>query len=112
MLGQGADGADLFGLEADRFLFDRSFDSNYTWSRVTDETATDDWGRSLDRDGTPGGANRVLLDPIGSSLALDVFPQVSPHDGPNATLAPQYKPAVTYGRYKPPREQQSLDQCW
>lgn len=72
---------DLFGLEADRFVYDLAFDSNYTWSRVTSATGPGDWGRSLEKDGTPGQANQVLLEPTGSSLELEIIPQVFSPDG-------------------------------
>ncbi len=72
---------DSFGIEADRFVFKSSYDSNYTWCRGEEPGTTNLWGRSLDIGGSPAEKNSLLFAPSGSGLSVVIDPQVFSPDG-------------------------------
>jgi hypothetical protein len=73
---------DAFDIQADRFYYDRTYDSNYTWARSESPEFDGRWGRSEDVGGTPGAANSVRFMPEGSrTLSVEVTPRIISPDG-------------------------------
>lgn len=72
---------DSFGIEADRFEYTRTFDSNFTWSRGEDIGRENDWGRSENVAGSPGERNAVLYEMTGSHVTVTIEPNVFSPDG-------------------------------
>ncbi len=69
---------DLYGLQADRFYYDDNANDGRTWSI----TPTGGWSRSENEGGTPGEANRVRVDPEGSSsISIKIAPRIFSPDG-------------------------------
>lgn len=69
---------DRFGIEADRFVYDHTFDNHFTWARSEE---TEAWGRSANAFGTPGEYNEVFLMPTSSDLLVDIVPKHITPDG-------------------------------
>ena len=73
---------DVFNIEADKFYYAKTFDSNYTWAKSEAPETEGEWGRSDDAGGTPGEANRVRLTPEGSrTLTIEIDPRIISPDG-------------------------------
>ncbi len=72
---------DSFGIEVDRFEYEKTFEDNYTWSRGEDIGRENDWGRSENMGGSPGKPNSVLYEPAGSDVAVMIEPNVFSPDG-------------------------------
>jgi len=73
---------DAFGIQADRFYYERTYDSNYTWARSESPENDGRWGRSENIGGTPGEANTVRFTPEGSrTLTVEVMPRIISPDG-------------------------------
>lgn len=74
---------DIYNIEADRFVYNSTFDGNYTWSHGEKAEEQSRWGRSENEWGTPGGANLVVFKQDGSSLTVQINPDhISPdNDG-------------------------------
>lgn len=84
LLNDGGDTAvliDHFGLEADRFGYDKLFDGDHTWCRVEDDGDGAQWGRSEEPGGSPGAVNRVVLSDGAGILTVTVLPEVFSPDG-------------------------------
>lgn len=58
----------------DSLPYDHVFGGNVTWSRSEEPEQTDRWGWSVDEGGTPGRANEVYLQPVGTSIDVIVTP--------------------------------------
>ena len=71
---------DAFGIPADSFAYTHSWESNYSWGRPADSSATE-WGRSVAVGGTPGKANDVVIEPADQKLALNIEPRAFSPDG-------------------------------
>lgn len=72
---------DPFGIEADRFAYDETFENNITWSRGVQPGRSTDWGRSAVAGGSPGEENNVFFAPDNSFLQLTVNPSHFTPDG-------------------------------
>jgi gliding motility-associated-like protein len=72
---------DPYGIEADRFAYSKTYDDNYTWGRSEESGSLDRWGRSETPGGSPGEANRVMLQEEGSGTQVTVEPQVFSPNG-------------------------------
>ncbi|HUV31641.1 MAG TPA: lamin tail domain-containing protein [Acidobacteriota bacterium] len=72
---------DPFGIEADRFAYVATFDSNYTWSLSEGGVVESQWGRSSVTGGSPGERNDVFVPPSATGLQVDVYPRIFSPDG-------------------------------
>lgn len=73
---------DVFGIDADAFVFESAFDSNHTWGRGPGEDDRHRWGRSEEVGGSPGVENTVRYSNEGQSdIEVTIEPQIfSPND--------------------------------
>lgn len=73
---------DPYDLSADRFYYDATYDSNYTWSRGESEDRLNQWGRSAQPGGTPGALNEVVFPgEVGETLEITIEPRIFSPDG-------------------------------
>lgn len=84
---------DSFGFEADRFVYTRVFNDNYTWSRGEEPGYENDWGRSEQVGGSPGKPNSVLYEPTGSKIAVTIEPNVFSPDEDVVVITVEEAPA-------------------
>lgn len=72
---------DCFGIEADRFGYDLTYDANQTWCRTEEPLEFSQWGRSETSGGTPGEPNEVILSHQSSELNVTIDPPYVSPDG-------------------------------
>ncbi len=72
---------DAFGFLIDSVSYNKTYDSNVTWSRSEDEQTAGLWGRSARSGGTPNDSNQTLLNPTNTGLAVSILPNPFSPDG-------------------------------
>ncbi len=71
---------DFVGFESDRFVYVSSFADNYTWQRDV-VTGDNQWGRSEQTGGTPGGPNVTVFEPNAPRTRINITPEYLSPDG-------------------------------
>ncbi len=72
---------DDFNIEADRFDYNLTYETNHTWCRTEEPLSLSRWGRSENTGGTPGEVNDVILWHQSSDLRVTVDPPYVSPDG-------------------------------
>lgn len=72
---------DLFGFEADYFLYSFAYADNNTWARDESSNVPGAWGQSADAGGTPGTQNLLREPPVSEGSRIVIEPRVFSPDG-------------------------------